>query len=204
MEAVKEMRVSQAPSCASRESLWVQRLVCLLDRLMLFLARHWLAVANLAAGLYVGLAALAPYLEHRGWREAAGVIYLVYSFLCHQQPNRSFTIFGQQMAICQRCVGIYTGFLAGGLLFGLLRARLRPLPWKVYVALNLPLVADTLIQLLGLRESTWHVRMLTGGGFGLSSVWLVYPYIQQGMTEVQETVGELLRDGWERDEGGTS
>ncbi len=174
-----------------------------LDMLLLLLARHWLAMGNLAAGLYVGLAALAPYLEYRGWREAAGVIYLVYSFLCHQQPNRCFFIFGQQMAICQRCVGIYSGFLAGGLLFGLLRARLKPLPWRAYVVLNLPLVGDTLIQLLGLRESTWHVRMVTGGGFGLSSVWMVYPYIQQGMTEVQETVYGLLRNGQERDEART-
>ena len=200
---MKETSLSQAPAYASQESLRVQRLVHLLDIFMLFLARQWLAIANLAAGLYVGLAALAPYLEHQGWREAARAIYLVYSFLCHQQPNRCFTIFGHQMAIRQRCVGIYAGFLAGGLLFGLLRAHLKPLPWRAYVVLNLPLVADSLIQLLGLWESTWYLRMVTGGGFGLSSVWLVYPYIQQGMTEVQETVPRPLGDGWKSDEGRT-
>lgn len=33
--------------------------------------------------------------------------------LCHQEPDRSFWISGQPMAVCSRCFGIYTGFFAG-------------------------------------------------------------------------------------------
>ena len=35
--------------------------------------------------------------------------YLVGSFLCHQRPERSFFLWGSQMPVCARCIGIYAG-----------------------------------------------------------------------------------------------
>src|SRR5437867_4112806 len=33
--------------------------------------------------------------------------YLVGSLLCHQRPERSFFLWGSQMPVCARCMGIY-------------------------------------------------------------------------------------------------
>ena len=37
--------------------------------------------------------------------------------LCHQDPQRSFSLNGTPMAVCSRCIGIYSSFAIGWLLF---------------------------------------------------------------------------------------
>jgi len=162
--------------------------LALIDRAIFAIARHWLLLANLAAASYLGLPVLAPYLIHTGHPLPARMIYTVYSFLCHQLPERSYFIFGHQMAICQRCVAMYGSILLAGLLFGLLRRGLRPLSWKAYILLNMPVAIDGVMQLVGLWESTWWLRTITGALFGTSSVWLFYPYLEEGMREVQTSI----------------
>jgi len=55
----------------------------------------------------------------------------------------------------------------------------------------LPMALDGGTQLFGLRESNWLLRSLTGAIFGIASVWLAYPYIEDAMQEVIE--GETQR-----------
>lgn len=50
-------------------------------------------------------------------KKSGGMSILFFSHICHQQKCRSFTISGVQLAVCSRCTGIYSGFLAGVLLF---------------------------------------------------------------------------------------
>lgn len=38
-------------------------------------------------------------------------IYRVGSLVCHQRPERSFHLWGAQLPVCARCVGIYAGAL---------------------------------------------------------------------------------------------
>ena len=45
-------------------------------------------------GVWVITPFLAPILMHLGQTEVAGLIYKVYSFFCHQLPQRSFFLFG--------------------------------------------------------------------------------------------------------------
>ena len=33
--------------------------------------------------------------------------------ICHQLPERSFSMFGEPLAVCQRCAGLYLGFVLG-------------------------------------------------------------------------------------------
>jgi uncharacterized membrane protein len=61
-----------------------------------FISRHWFFIFNLIFGLYIGLPFLAPVFMKIGWSEAARVIYFIYSWLCHQLPERSFFLFGPQ------------------------------------------------------------------------------------------------------------
>jgi len=63
---------------------------------VLGIARHWLLIANLLIGVWVALPWLAPVFMHWGWMSAGKAIYLLYSFQCHQLPERSFFLFGRQ------------------------------------------------------------------------------------------------------------
>jgi len=62
-----------------------------------FLSRHWMSVLSLVLGIYVTLPFLAPIFMHLGLDSAARIIYLFYSFLCHQLPQRSYFLFGPRM-----------------------------------------------------------------------------------------------------------
>jgi uncharacterized membrane protein len=55
---------------------------------------NWLVWFTLLFGLYVGLPFLAPLLMHWSYETPARMIYTVYSFLCHQLPERSLFLFG--------------------------------------------------------------------------------------------------------------
>lgn len=58
------------------------------------LARHWFMIFVILFGLLVGLPFVAPVLMRLGLIAPAKGIYLIYSFLCHQLPERSFFFFG--------------------------------------------------------------------------------------------------------------
>ena len=66
------------------------------DRLNSFLSKHWFTVFALVFGLFVVLPFLAPVFMHTGLPGPGKAIYFVYSFLCHQLPQRSFFFFGPQ------------------------------------------------------------------------------------------------------------
>ncbi|MGH2626530.1 MAG: hypothetical protein ACRDHY_07770, partial [Anaerolineales bacterium] len=65
-----------------------------LDRIMHRIARHWLPVFIAGSGLFVGLPWLAPVFMHAGWTGPARAVYTLYSFFCHQLPQRSFFLYG--------------------------------------------------------------------------------------------------------------
>ena len=133
--------------------------VVFLDRAIFRLAKHWLAVANIIWGLYVGLPLLAPVLVEAGWTGPADVIHFVYRPMCHQKPTRSYFFFGPQVvytaeeleaagvdtgpfsrdrgnelvgwkvAFCERDVAIYGAIFVTGLVYALIRRRLGA--WKM-------------------------------------------------------------------------
>ncbi len=98
---------------------------------------------------------------------------------------------GFKTALCQRDIAIYGSILLSGLLFGALRkglkgrdGKLPKLPLWLYGVLLLPILIDGGTQLLGLRESDWWLRLLTGAVFGSATVWLAYPYVEEAMADV--------------------
>lgn len=70
--------------------------VIALDRMIYYLARHWVLIIAIVVGVYIGLPLLAPIFMQLGWKNAANVIYIVYSTQCHQLPERSFFLFGSK------------------------------------------------------------------------------------------------------------
>lgn len=245
-------------------------LVIGIDRSVYWLSKHWLAVFNTIAIIYVGLPILAPILMNAGLETPARIIYRVYSPLCHQMTQRSFFLFGDQyaypreiagtdlepieayigeipefnnvepdnwpafftaarrflgneqlgykIALCQRDIGIYLFVLVGGLVYGMLRNRIKikPLPILLFIVIGLgpialdgfsqlfsywstPLdgsaptgIAATIQSVLPLRESTPLLRAFTGAWFGLALVWLAYPHINESMKGTESQLGAKL------------
>lgn len=125
------------------------------DKAIFKLAKHWLALANLLWGLYVGLPVLAPVMMNAGWTVPAKAIYTIYRPACHQRPERSYfyggpsavyTVeeleaagvdtdpfaraigneqVGWKVAFCERDVAIYGSIFLMGLVYGLFRKQLR-------------------------------------------------------------------------------
>ncbi|HUM67452.1 MAG TPA: DUF2085 domain-containing protein [Chloroflexota bacterium] len=69
------------------------------DRLVYWLSRHWLLLFSLVIAVWVGLPWLAPVFMEIGWTRAGEAIYLLYSFQCHQMPQRSFFLFGPRFTV---------------------------------------------------------------------------------------------------------
>lgn len=154
------------------KQVYQNRFTTALDRWAHLMARHWLLWLNLGVGLYAALPWIAPLAQSRGWQRLAWAIYRTYAYLCHQQPEISYHVLGHQVAYCQRDTAIYTTILAAGLLFGLLRRRLRPLPWWAFFLSITPLALDGLTQAPGAILEEWPLRtqnhwavVLTGGIF---------------------------------------
>jgi uncharacterized membrane protein len=58
----------------------------------------WITLFGVIAGGYVLLPFLAPALMAIGWSGPAKAIYFIYSFLCHQLPERSYFLFGPKLS----------------------------------------------------------------------------------------------------------
>jgi uncharacterized membrane protein len=103
---------------------------------------------------------------------------------------------GYKVAICQRCVAMYGAILAVGLLYGLLRRKengVRPLSWWCVILLLVPVALDGGGQLIGLWESTWWVRTITGVLFGAAWVGWIYPYLDEAVEEMLTFMADVSR-----------
>ncbi|MBI5943631.1 MAG: DUF2085 domain-containing protein [Chloroflexi bacterium] len=61
-----------------------------------WLSLHWLKVFLVIYGLWVFTPFFAPMFMNLGWTGTGRAIYFVYSFFCHQLPERSFFSFGEK------------------------------------------------------------------------------------------------------------
>jgi len=60
--------------------------------------RKGLILFSLFYGTFIVLPFLAPVFMQIGWEKPANLIYTIYSFVCHQLPQRSFFFFGQKLS----------------------------------------------------------------------------------------------------------
>ena len=70
-----------------------------------WLSRHWFLLFASVYGVWVWLPFLAPVFMHLGWDTPGRVLYFVYSFFCHQLPERSFFLFGPQLMVPLSAIG---------------------------------------------------------------------------------------------------
>ncbi len=146
-----------------------QRLANSINKIVDRLSAHWLVAINLFFFMYVGLPFAAPILLANDHSQIANAIYSMYRFVCHQMPSHSYFIFGEQMAICERCTAIYLSMAVGGLIYAMLRQRVKALPFKWYILFLVPIAVD--------------------GGTAMFSVWLEYfPSVIYGLWAVGLTI----------------
>ena len=103
----------------------------------------------------------APIYEyHRHWTYSEP-LYFLSRQICVQVPSHCLWIFGSNMAICSRCLGIYSAFLLTGLWI-LLKKDLRFRMGRVGFLLLTPMFIDGYTQFLMLRQSNNLLRLVTG------------------------------------------
>jgi uncharacterized membrane protein len=61
-----------------------------------WISHHWFEIFLIVYGLWVWLPFLAPVFMNLGWSDAGKAIYFIYSFFCHQLPERSYFFFGEK------------------------------------------------------------------------------------------------------------
>lgn len=163
-----------------------QKIVRSFLRFCRFMGRHWLWLMNGVSFFFLGVAFLVPLAQGAGLDWLARPVFDFCHIVCVQDPNHSFNINGHQMAVCERCLAIYAALGLLGLLFHLVRYRLRPIKFWQYGVLALPMALDGFTQLFGWRESTWELRLLTGAIFGFGSVWYMYPQLEALMNYLKK------------------
>ncbi len=152
------------------------------NRASLWLSKHWLAAANLFFLTYVGLPFLAPLLLAAGYYRAANAIYQMYNFTCHQFPSRAYFVAGEQVCMCHRCVAMYGTIFLGGLVYGLLRPRLKPLNFRGYLLFLAPIGLDGGLAFMGELAQVVPTLIITGLGLGLLLVIGLLLYKQKQLT----------------------
>lgn len=110
---------------------------------------------------------------------------------------------GYKVALCERDVAIYGGILLFGILFAVIRRKIKSIHWIAWILLGIvPIGLDGFSQLLSqpplnlipLRESTPLLRTLTGFLFGFLTAWFGYPYVQESMQENRKYLeGKLIQ-----------
>jgi uncharacterized membrane protein len=207
----------------------MRRFIMAVDRVIVFITQHWLALVIIFLTIFAGLPFLAPVLMHYGIVVPAELIYKGYGVTCHQLSFRTYFFFGEKtaytlaelqnalgvnnpatdaffwrdfignpqlgykMAWCERDASIYVAMIVAFVLLGLIRTRVKPLDWRIYLLFVLPMAIDGtwqlltspihLISFLPVHESTADSRLITGALFGLGSVWLIFPHVDQAMRD---------------------
>jgi uncharacterized membrane protein len=56
----------------------------------------WIVWFGIVYGIFITLPFIAPVFMDIGWKAAGNGLYFIYSFLCHQLPERSYFLFGSK------------------------------------------------------------------------------------------------------------
>lgn len=159
-----------------------------------FIKKHYetifLLLINIAVFVYIALAFAAPILKHYGYNNISNIIYFLYSFVCHQKPERSFFILGEQMAFCSRDTFLFLGLqIVSILALFKITLKINIKNW-ILLVLALPMILDGSIQLIAevisiatnaspFYESTNILRSITGIFFGFSVGWFFYKKLKE-------------------------
>ena len=130
--------------------------------------------------VWIGAIFLAPYLKNHS-SSLHHVIYAAFSPICHQIESRCFVIYGYPLAVCTRCLGIYFGFLAGTLMYPLIRGFkqiILPQP-RTFFLVSAPICLDAAANFTGIWSTVGWMRFLVGAIWGLILPYYFIPGISE-------------------------
>ena len=155
----------------------------------------WAFQATVAlTALWIGGILLAPALADRALADPhapasisgtpdlnmmalASVLYDLYKPVCHQLSDRAFHLSGYPLAVCARCLGIYSGFLFGLIVypfaFSLTRTDTPPRQWLILALV--PLGVDFFGGFVGAFENSSASRLITGLIAGVAGAFYIMP-----------------------------
>lgn len=126
--------------------------------------------------VWISLILLAPLAaDHLIYFSAP--IYKFFSFVCHQQPERSFDFAGHPFAVCSRCFGIYFGMFGGFLVYPFFRSleNIEPLPRLWLFLAMIPIGIDWTLGAFGVWTNTHLSRFGTGAILGAACAIYIVP-----------------------------
>lgn len=150
-----------------------------------FFYNHWATLVMCLLGLIVFSAFSIPVLAYLGLDSLSKLMYNAMHYICGQIPSHSPYICGHQCGLCFRCTAIYGMLLIMSAVFVFTKKRLQGISWWMLGLLTLPMAWDGITQLLGLRESTTVLRLITGALFGLGCALFTLPLVQKTLVESQ-------------------
>ena len=126
-----------------------------------------------AAALWAAAIVFAPFgHHHRSTAVLATVIHLTGSAVCHQRPERSFTLEGRGMPVCARCTGIYVSGAAGALAAWLVLPLVPRRTRSTLLLAAAPTLLTVLVEQLGLVNPGNLVRWLAALPIGAACGWV--------------------------------
>ena len=168
------------------------------NRFAQLITRHWLMMINSFVVLYAVLPWVSPMLKQAGWQRLGDLLWGLYSFACHQRPERSFFLGQHQVCYCHRCTALYGSCAVMAIVFGAFRWRWAlPTPWLLVAAV--PILIDGLWHLAadllpgwGLRSSldavgslNFWLRIATGVLFGIALILWTLPRLDAELRTAQ-------------------
>ncbi len=144
--------------------------------------------------LWCGAFTLQPLMMQGGpaLQKAGALIYLSFSPVCHQIPERSLAVASRPMAVCSHCAGIYYGGLVQILLYPLIGRICRRISLKTrWLGLAaLPFLLDYLLTATGMITPASLIRVTTGFILGLTALCYILPGATEWLTGNQR---ELIK-----------
>jgi uncharacterized membrane protein len=96
------------------------------------------------------------------------------AFICHQRPERSFFVHGQQMPVCARCTGLYVGAaLAAPVALAAAVAGAAGRSRWIFAAAALPTAITWTLEFAGLAHFSNAARFAAALPLGFVAAWLV-------------------------------
>lgn len=130
-----------------------------------------LAIA-LTAGALVWVLALAAAAISGATDLRARLVYGLASTVCHQRPERSFTVNGHQFPVCARCTGLYVSGALAAIAAWLGAARTAPKHAREILLLAaIPTAATIPIEWLGISPLSNVIRTAAAWPLGAAAGW---------------------------------
>lgn len=143
----------------------------------------FLILFALYSGFFIIGSTFAPLLAHYKYYVLSSKLTSLFIYSCHQQPDRSFWLFGYPVALCCRCYGVYLSTMISSILVIFNKLKLNR---RTIVVLILVTVIDIYINYgMGIRiHNTGNViRFIVGIIMGL--------LITVGINRILNIKGEL-------------